>query len=56
MATEIFQVMFLGITGFHFHVAHFAVAGAVAGQITSAIWKCVDALTEWEFVVSIKTF
>ena len=52
MASEILQVMFLGLTGFHYHVAHYAVAGATASQITTTIWKCVDKLAEWEFEVS----
>ena len=52
MASEILQVMFLGITGFHYHVAHYAVAGATASQISTTIWKCVDKLAEWEFEVS----
>ena len=51
MATEVLQYMFLGVTGFHFHVAHFAVAGAVASQIQTTFWKCVQKLHEWEFKV-----
>ena len=56
MASEILQVMFLGITGFHYHVAHYAVAGATASQISTTIWKCVDKLAEWEFEVSSKIY
>ena len=53
MATEMLQYMFLGATGFHFHVAHYAVSHAVASQIIPTLWKCVQKLTEWDFQASI---
>ena len=52
IASEVLQYMWLGISGFHFHVAYFPVKAAVAGQIYSTMWKVVDALSEWEFKVS----
>ena len=56
MANGILQVMFLGITGFHFPVAHFAVADTMPSLISTIIWKCLDKLIEWGFEVSLNIF
>ena len=51
MATHVFQIIFLGITGFRFPIAHFPVTEATASEIHCMIHRAVHCLSTWEFDV-----
>lgn len=51
MATHVFQIIFLGITGFRFPIAHFPVTEATASEIHCMIQRAVHCLSTWGFDV-----
>ena len=51
VATHVLQIVFLGVTGFRFPVAHFLTDGAQIGELQSTFWLAVDKLSMYEFRV-----
>lgn len=51
MATHVFQIVFLGDSGFHFPVAYFGTTEAVAGEIYIIMWEAVRRLLKHGFKV-----
>lgn len=52
LATEVFQVSFLGFTGFRFPVAHYPTEGITASEIYSIIYDIISELQTWGFKVN----
>ncbi|KAK3091321.1 hypothetical protein FSP39_018905, partial [Pinctada imbricata] len=51
LATEVFQVYFLGYTGFRFPVAHYPTGGITAAEIYILLYDIISALQSWGFFV-----
>lgn len=51
MATHVLQIIFLGITGFRFPIAHFPVTEATASEIHCMFHRAVHYLSTWGFHV-----
>ena len=51
LATEVFQITFVGYTGFRFPICHFPTAGVKASDLHIIIWNCVSKLWDWGFHV-----
>jgi hypothetical protein len=52
LATEVFQISFLGFTGFRFPVAHYPTEGITATEIYSIIYDIISELQTWGFKVT----
>jgi hypothetical protein len=51
LATEVFQVSFLGYTGFRFPIAHYPTTGISAAEIYIIIYDIISKLQSWGFYV-----
>lgn len=52
LATEVFQVSFLGFTGFRFPVTQYHTEGIIASEIYSIIYGIISELQTWGFKVN----
>lgn len=50
-ATHIMQFIFLGYDGFRFPISYYPTAGANAPELYDMVWKVINKLNEYDFIV-----